>query len=311
MKPEIYAKASLTHEQISTKEKIGCDGIEVQLLNELVSNRNRGSYRKATDAFNLNELGKYNVKVVHAPIIKGQGDVTLEVLVDNKDIFLLTQIFAIADFYGKLYNRQCIVVVHSESYYDIISDIGDVWNRIVDSLSGLLGIYQNVDLVIENVSPFRGIDNIGKLHLANNFGFDNITMVTKLREELNTDRIGTCLDTCHAMLANKYISILYDAIEDLPREDFSLERYFRENKELIKLVHLSNIKDSGYGKGKHGIPFNEESYFLLKSILGYYEKYNYSVPITLEVEETNYDISDGYKSTKDLVDRYYAEKAKE
>lgn len=305
IKPEIYAKGSLTHEQLSVKEAIGCDGLEVQLLNELVADRDKGIYRKASEVFDLESLKGYNVKVVHAPIIKGQGDVTIEVLADDKDIFLLTQIFAIADYFGKINNRNTIVVLHSEMYYEVMSDIGDTWKRVVTALGGLLNIYSNVEIVIENVSPFRGLDNCKQLRLANNFMFDNVDLVKQLRQSLNTDRIGTCLDTCHAMLADKYMSIIYKAVDDIPKEDLSIDRYFRENKDLIKLVHLSNIEGSGYGKGKHGIPFNEDTANKLHSILELYNKYNYTCPITLEVEETDYSVSDGYKSTKELIDSWY------
>lgn len=43
-KIEIYAKGSLTHEQLDVKESIGCDGLEVQLLGELIKDRTKGHY---------------------------------------------------------------------------------------------------------------------------------------------------------------------------------------------------------------------------------------------------------------------------
>ena len=41
-KPLIYAKSQLNSEKIKVKENIGCDGIEVQLLGELIEDRERG-----------------------------------------------------------------------------------------------------------------------------------------------------------------------------------------------------------------------------------------------------------------------------
>lgn len=305
-KPELYAKGSLTHEQLSVKESIGCDGLEVQLLSELIQDRVNGLYHKATDVFNLEDLSIHNIKVVHAPLIPGQGDVTLEVLVDNKDIALLTQIFKIADYFGKIYNRNTIIVLHSESYYDAMVDIGGTWSRITMCLRNLLNTYKNVEVAIENVSPFRGIGKGKNLHLANNFGFDNIEIVEHLREELGTDKIGTCLDTCHAMLTNKYITGVYKAVGDVPIEDFSLERYFYENADYIKLIHLSNIHGSGYGKGRHGVPFNDSTKDVLNSVLTLYHNYRYKCPITLEVEEDDYAVCNGYRKTKELIDEWYA-----
>ena len=33
---DVYAKSSMSHDQIKSKLNIGCDGIEIQLLGELV-----------------------------------------------------------------------------------------------------------------------------------------------------------------------------------------------------------------------------------------------------------------------------------
>lgn len=126
-----------------------------------------------------------------------------------------------------------------------------------------------------------------------------------LRSELETDRIGTVLDTCHAMLAEKYMTVLYDEAGDYPTKDYSMREYFNQNARFIKLIHLCDIKGSGYGKGRHGVPFTTETVDKCYDILDLYEYFNLDCPITLEVEETNFDICDGYASTKGIVDEYY------
>lgn len=304
--PPIYAKASLSHEQIDVKNQIGCDGIEIQLLNELVENRQGHVYKMVSDTFNLSEFEDKNIRVVHCPLLSGMGDVLLEMFVDNEDVVLLDRVCYIANHYGTE-DRKTIVVIHSESYYSALSDLGDTWVRIRETLSKLLTAYPNIEIAIENVSPIRGIGKGGRLHLANNFGFDNVEMVKRLRDELHSDRIGTCLDTCHAMLTDKYISAIYKEVADREPEDYSMKKFFEENREYCKLIHLADIKGSGYGKGRHGVPFedNPNSLYHLIHIIKLYKLLSYNCPITLEVEETDYSVCNGFASTKELFLKHW------
>lgn len=304
-KPSIYAKSSLTREQMDVKCSIGCDGLEIQLLGELVEDRSIGKYKRPEEVFNIKDLEKYPVSVVHAPLLPGQGDLVLEVLCDRKDCQLLQSVFEIANFYGEIQSKKIIVVFHTETFLDKINDIGQSWNNMVQVIGYMLDRYPNTELVIENVSPLRGIGKGKELHLANNFAFDNVAMVKELRRTLNTDRVGTCLDTCHAMLTDKYIGGLYAMVGDVPVPDLSMQEYFRRNAECLKLIHLADINGSGYGKGRHGVPFNHGTYTRLKKILDIYNDAKISCPLTLEVEETDYSVCDGFRNTKDMVELYY------
>lgn len=304
-KPLILAKASLTREQIEAKETVGAQGIEVQLLAEMVVNRLDKQFKYAQAVYELEALREKDVYVVHAPIIPGISDITLERLCDDGDAFLLEQIFYIANFYGQVHGRNTIIVAHSESYLEELMDVGGSWTNIVYYLNQMLHKYPHTELAIENVSPLRGIGKGKALHLANNFAFDNIEIVEALRQELQTDRIGTCLDTCHQMLTQKYITALYEMVGDVPIPDLSMSTYFERNKPYLKLVHLCNMKGSGYGKGRHGIPFNMFTAPVMEDILDLYHANDCTCPITLEVEETDFTVCDGFKSTKVLVDNYY------
>lgn len=305
VKPKIYAKAALTEEQIITKMNIGCDGLEIQLLGELIKDRTCGKYNRALDVFDMDALIKYPVKAVHAPLVPGKGDVTLEFLTNSTNITLLDQIFLIAELYGEEWNEMVTVILHSESFYKSLVDVGNQWGRVVSYIGMMLDKYPNTKLVIENVTPLRGIEQGKELHLSNNWGFDNIKMVQELRKALNINRIFTCLDTCHAMLAEKYIGGLYEIVGDVPVPNLSMEEYFRRNAPYLGLIHLCDVKGSGYGKGRHGIPFTNETIYKCYDILSLYEKYSLCCPITLEVEETDFAISDGYVNTKAIVDSFY------
>ena len=87
---------NLNKEQIERKIKIGCDGIEIQLLTELIHGQ-LGNYFEAEDVFDLQSFAKYNISVVHAPILSKYGisDVNLETLCDGYDFKLLDQVFYI------------------------------------------------------------------------------------------------------------------------------------------------------------------------------------------------------------------------
>ena len=170
----------------------------------------------------------------------------------------------------------------------------------MNGIGCLLFKYPYTEVAIENVSPIRKPYS-GDLHLCNNFHFDNVIMAKELRKQLNTDRIGTVLDTCHAMIAEKYISLIYEAIGDTEPADYTLDAYFKQNQEVIKLIHLSDMRGSGYGKGKHAIPFTENTLTRLQGILSLYYKYDYTCPITLEVEEMDLLNPKGFETNLQLL----------
>lgn len=309
MKPEIYAKSALIEEQLQSKENIGCDGIEIQLLAELIDGKS-GSYSYAEDVFELDKLLQHNIKVVHAPLLSHYGfnDVNIESLCDRDDFMLFDQVCYIANKAGEIHNRQIIVVIHSESFHENMKLIGDTWDRVVNSIGCLLFKYPRIEIAIENLTPIREVTNC-TLHLANNFYNDNILMANELRKTLNTDRIGTVLDTCHAEISNRfYKTLLLHYSEVLPIIDFSIDNYFSMNKDIVKLLHFSNTIRNGYGKDNHGQPFSNDSYSILSKYLDLYHKYDIKAPITLEVAETDFIASKGYKESYRLLNKYYSER---
>lgn len=299
----IYAKSSLSKEQLDVKMNIGCDGIEIQLLSELVDGE-IGRYSKATDIFKLSDFNKYPIKVVHCPLLwrYGLADVNIESFACN-DFDLLDQVCYIANYFGELQSDKIIVVIHSEVNMDNLVAV-DLLRKVVSTISYMLMKYKNIEIAIENVTPLRKVYQ-GEICFCNNFHFDNIALVKYIREELKTERVGTCLDTCHAMITDRYMTEIYKILEDIEYKDYSLDSYFEKNKDYIKLIHLSDFRGNGYKKGKHGVRFTENTKDRLKDIIGMYNKYNYKCPITLEVNETDYSLCDGYKETKDVLEELF------
>lgn len=285
----LYAKSALNKEQLDRKVEIGCDGIEIQLLSELVDG-SVGKYKSAEEAFDLESFRDYAVRVVHAPILSfyGMSDITLEDFVDD-DIFLFEQVFKIAEFFGEAHDRMIDIVVHSESTVEIMESIGNAWSRATIYVGYLLFKYPHTRLLIENVTPNRG--TLGKLTLTNNFLFDNVNMAERMRHDLNTDRVGTVLDVCHALISMRYIGSMCDMLE-IDHPDMSLENYMTQNLLTIGLVHFAGMKGSGYGRGAHGTVPTED---LNQTFISLYRKLNYSCPVTLEVEESNFLVSGNYE----------------
>lgn len=304
MKPLIYAKSVLNHDQIQAKLNIGCDGIEIQLVGELFKDKDKHIYYDVNDVFNLSEFDKYPIKCIHSPIYNG-SEVLLERICDPEDQFLFEQIFKIVQHFGEVQDMQIPLIIHSETHYNALADIGNTWFNIRSTLEYLLDKYPNVNVLIENVTPVRGITKNGAVHLCNNHYLDNVEMAEILRKELNTTRVGTVLDTCHAMITAKYMGAIYTAALDVQYPDYSIEKYLEANKDYCGIIHLANFKGSGYGTGYHGTPFDKDSQYLLKRILTTYEDLEYTCPLTLEVFEYDYYKNDNYALEKHYVDMYF------
>lgn len=299
---DIYAKSSLSKEQLDVKMKLGTDGIEIQLLGELVNGK-LGDYLQADSVFDLDSFRGYPIKVIHCPLLHkyGLSDINIESFA-RSDFELLNQVCYIANYFGQVqFENKILVVIHSEMSLENMRVIG-LLEDVTKSISYILLKYSFIELVIENVTPLRKVYK-SEIHLCNNFSFDNVELVKYLREELGTDRIGTCLDTCHAMLARKYMEVVYKEIGDIEFPDYSLDGYFKRNKDYVKLIHLSDAQGSGYGFGKHRVRFSDKNIDKLGGIVDLYYKYNYSCPITLEVDEKDYSICDSYKETKDTLEK--------
>lgn len=302
----LYAKSSLSKEQLDVKMDIGCDGVEIQLLSELVNGK-LGGYLKADSVLDLDSFKDYPIKVIHCPLLYhyGLSDVNIESFA-RRDFDLLDQVCYIANYFGRVQSgNKILVVIHSEMNLENMR-VNGLLKDILKSVSYVLFKYPFIELAIENVTPLRKVYQ-SEICLCNNFSFDNVELVGYLREELGTNRIGTCLDTCHAMISRKYMEAIHKEIGDIECPDYSLESYFDKNKEYVKLIHLSDAQDSGYGIGRHGVKFNDKNINKLRGIIDLYNRYGYSCPVTLEVNETDYSICNCYKETRDALAKVLSE----
>lgn len=302
--PEIYAKSTLNVSNAEAKTKIGHDGLEIQLLSELVEDDSKGIYHTAESVFSLARLKQYPVTVIHAPLYVEGTVYNLENLVTKKRVKLLHEVFHIANYYGMYQDMEVKVVVHTELSYSLMKELG-IWDNIVKTVDCMLRMFPYTQLVIENVTMLRSVHGLRYSSLCNNARFECTEVVRQLREKLQTSRIYTCLDTCHAMMSEREHKLFYANVFNRASEDLSLDRYFENFKDTVGLIHLADMKGMGIAETDHGVPFTEETYGRLDEILSLYKKYKYTCPITLEVREKDYLINDGYKETKRLVTQWF------
>jgi sugar phosphate isomerase/epimerase len=125
-------------------------------------------------------------------------------------------------------------------------------------------------------------------------------------KDVDHPRVGTCLDTCHAMMETElmrwmrmYLGFKQDDIDKF--KPTNIEDFFEENKDTIKWMHLANSKSHGLGKC-HGLPFTELDIDCLRNILRLYRKYKYNCPMVIEVREEDYSDAKNYATTCQMID---------
>lgn len=295
---KIIAKSAMKLNQMDNKIKLGADGIEIQLLDELLKNK---PYNQC-----LKDLGaclNYPVFSVHSPLLSYCGsnvEVQLEMLITPSYRELFKKICQTADLYGKLQNKQVWIVIHtglSAKTFD--NENQDLIKDIIFVLKETIKEFSCVGFAIENVTPIKNIDSEGNFTTSNNFTFDNVKLVRILRKELGKEKVCTVLDTCHAEISVKFANTIGKWIDNYKIREYTLDDYFRENQDVIGFIHMSKTVLNGCGNKRHGQPFKDtpEDKQIVHNYMELYKKYNYSCPIVLEVAETDHNISDGFKES--------------
>lgn len=294
----VYGKSAANVEQLEQRLDRGFEKFELQLLGEMIS---ENGILNADDVYDLPALSQYNIYAVHAPLVEA-GDINLEYMVRGPKVKLLDQCFYIAEYLAKARFKDMLLIVHTGMDVETLKNLGDNWNDLVVTVGLMLEKYPHVHLCIENVIPIQDVKH-HKIRFTNNFRFDNVQMALELRQLLDTDRVGTVLDTCHAMMTKKYIDVLYNEINDkelYPAEDLSLDEFFKQNMDVCKLIHLSGMKGNGMKAPNHGAPFlhtDSKDVAMLQYIMRCYYKYNYNCPLTLEIGEMDVNKPCNYSRT--------------
>ena len=295
-RPSFYAKSAMNRKQIAVKEAIGCDGLEYQLIPSDFTQDYRNLIGRAEKEFIVEN---HPASSVHPPLSLSNAE---DILVPS-DKCVLEESMRIAQMSAEVRNDRCLTVVHV-SQPPSLTD-----RRALDDmrreLERLLAMFPDVDIVFENITPFRDL-GVGLTEFCNGYYDANVRMAQRFDMD---GRVKTCLDICHAQLCAPYLDAIgkiWNPVDGLPF-DYDLAAYFSMNAKLIGLIHLATFKGCGYTTeyGEHGSGFNHETgegMATLKEVFDLYEKHSLSCPITVEVREDDYMISNIYAMSKAAID---------
>lgn len=296
----IYAKASLDMDEIREKIRCGCDAIELNLEDDFLRYGKDflGHYGKEM-------LSMKEIYVVHTPYNQDKEMINLEWIFGRKDSSLLEDVFALAQYCGKIWSHRVTVVIHScMAMYDFLQ-YELLQERIVEGLGTLFEKYDFVDLGIENTILMElGKKDKFQPRFCNGVYEDTHKLVQWLRNFFG-DRVGSVLDTCHAMMTEKYLKLLFEAADvgqmfsENVLKNINMEYFFQVNQGICKLIHFNSMCGNGY-RDKHGTAF--ESLDDVRELLELYAKYQYQCPLTLEIQEKDYLDCENYRKTKGMIE---------
>lgn len=277
----VLAKISVNKEQLKHKLSLGFNMFEVQLLTK-------------DDYKNTDIIGSYEdmtIVGVHTPLIDGR-DLSLEEITDNAEsynMFIGTCLFA--QKAANYYDRRVYVVIHNSLSCMQYKKLQPLARSISFILKYVSEAYPDIDICIENVSPidadneFRNSCNILDVYNTAAY-FNNL---------LGHNLMYVCFDTCHHMMFKKHLDLLDSCTEreldsNCTKFYVTYSQIFTECKNLLKVVHLSNLKDYGLCPETHGTAFedSEKDMKLLTEISEAYLTSGSYAWLALEVREDDY-----------------------
>lgn len=242
-------------------------------------------------------LARYPITSIHMPI-RCVNNTNLESLLvkEHRDVF--NNVCSLANTIAALRGHTVLVVIHCEMSYSQLRATG-LLQLIAEHLYIVLSKYPNIELGIENLMPM--VDAEGSTCLRGGYGNDNVLIARDFRSILRTERIGTVLDTCHALGTIRFFEELDKNIGSIPEAAYGLEHYFKNNAKVCKEIHLSNAIGYGISKESHGQPFEEKDLDLLHNIINSYKVEGFKCPICIEMQEKDYNDKVNFSTTRDLV----------
>ena len=278
-------KSALSAKELLARKKLSENNIEIQLFKNFYDEE-----ISLVGYFNTIINSGLNISVIHTPLSAGEA-VEINHFHEERKRNVFIKTCELSNMLGISLKKNILVVVHcGMNFKEDINDFNKI-KLIDDTLLFTLNKYPNISIAVENIIPLMA--GPAGIYGRNGFLNDNCLYVDYFINRYGfKDRIGTVLDTCHALTTIKLLQYC--------KIDVTLDQFFDWNKENIKLIHLANIGDNGYGKGNHGIGFIEgKDLELLSNIIELYFKYNYNCPITIEVIEKVYSNPVNYMKTKE------------
>lgn len=191
--------------------------------------------------------------------------------------------------------------MHASDTYKQIRENVQIFDKLIKMFERSISEYPLLNYAIENVVLMADLNTF---RIATNVYNECIPLVNVLNEYfgISYNYFGTVLDTCHAVSTIRtYNNILKNYPEvKVP----TIDDYFAEYKDTAKLIHLADVVNLGLRKEEHGIVFNDKE--VMKQYVDLYKKHNYDCNIVLEIQESDYLISqnllNNYKMLQSLME---------
>lgn len=262
------------HVEIHLKDNQPIDELEVEILTQ-----------------NIRESG-LKALVIHAPMNRTYVVESMGFPLSKERFRLVSKL---ASNMYEIHQAPVIIVIHQELSFDQIRDYGLI-DGITETFKELIEEFPNIHYAFENLTI------IGHEHeepVSKNSHFDEPCKVAHyVREKLNTNRIGTVLDTCHLISTVRLSEVLLPYGFNLT---VKIEDFFNVNKGMLKLIHLSNATRLGFGKEHGNIFTTEPEINLLKEIFENIKNIEYSQPITLEIVEEDNTSAEKYTTMRVIL----------
>lgn len=298
---KILAKSAPLGIQILDKVKKGCDGIEIQLLETFFQD----SFT-VDDCFKIITETNAIVYTLHIPIVNGK-DTNLENFSYPLYEYMFLKACELSSKLANHYKHNITMVIHNGFSLEQYQTMPLTFEYITNLLKRAFDKYNNIEFAFENILPFVISEN--KLPTTRNgFLYDNVDVANYFNNLFNTNRFGTVLDTCHFMCTHKIFTKMQEIDKNQSYNEFTLEDFIKANKDTIKIYHLTNIKNLGFGPKEHGTPFTDskEDIDFLNNFFDLHKKYVNTDPyLTLEIREDNFLDGQGYLQTKNTLMKYF------
>lgn len=292
---EIFYKCAPYPDELDSSRGLNADGMELQLLNKFTAN-----YKGTAEYLELLSEDISVIKFIHSPLKFGQykrDAINIEDLQDSFAIEVLQNVCDLAEEIGKINNSQIGVIVHTGiNMVDLNLNL-NLRTYLLSQFGYLLTRYPHVNLYIENVICTSTREKEA-LYFTNGALPNYIDIINFFRKQLNKpERIYGVLDICHAFSTVRMLrgcGSFYD-----------LDDFFKRmnNNNAIGLIHLAYLDNLGIQTGEHAIGYTEETYPELKYVMSLYNRYGFTCPITIEVNEQDYSQYNVYKETRKLLGR--------
>lgn len=297
---KIVGKSGYNPHQLEDRYSKGFKNIEIQLLPDFLD-ENLDINKHFEDIKNSG----LNVESIHVPLLPDSDDVNLEYL--SKPVFYkaFLNYCKLSQMCAEYFEHDVIIVVHNNVSLAMYEQMPVLFNFIKDAFKLALEKYPNITFSLENLLVVLLRKN--DLQFRNCGFFEPVELAKYFNEYFNTNRFGTTLDICHMLSTLKSIENYKDEVY-YKNFTFTIEEFFKQNKDTITNIHLNNLKNYGFAKGDHGTTFdrnNSDDLELLKYIISLYKKYEYNCNITIEICEPDVNSNVYSQELKQLVEELF------